>query len=273
MSGPASLLTRNRRPAKPDAGSVPCTSSSSISRMNHRPAHPRHAVHRVALYFAPAIGSPWWAAGCRWLGRDAASGAILPLQPIEGIAPDLHERLIAEPRRYGWHATLKAPFALRAGKTLDNLRLVIGSICAQHHCFELPPLRVGRLGRFLALRPSEPSPAVEALAAACVQALHPYAQAPSPAQLASRRQPCLSPRQAELLETWGYPYVLDQYRFHLTLSSPLDDLPHATADALTRVAERHFEPLPACRVEHLSVFIEPGHGTDFMLADQVPLAP
>src|SRR5438445_432365 len=33
----------------------------------------------------------------------------------------------------------------------------------------------------------------------------------------------LSARQAELLARWGYPYVHDEFRFHMTLTGPIAD--------------------------------------------------
>ena len=72
----------------------------------------RGAAHRYAAYFAPAIGSAWWEAGSHWLGRCAARGQPLPQPAIDGMPPARQQALTAAPRRYGWHATLKAPFAL-----------------------------------------------------------------------------------------------------------------------------------------------------------------
>ncbi|HVE52299.1 MAG TPA: hypothetical protein VNB23_02820, partial [Ramlibacter sp.] len=61
---------------------------------------------RYAIYYAPAVGSPWWKFGAGWLGRDEQRDAPLPQPPLHGLQPDEFARVTAEPRRYGFHATL-----------------------------------------------------------------------------------------------------------------------------------------------------------------------
>ena len=46
------------------------------------------------------------------------------------------------------------------------------------------------------------------------------------------------PRQDELLLRWGYPYVLEEWRFHLTLTGRLPD--EAERTAITNVLRRRF---------------------------------
>ena len=108
-------------------------------------------AHRFAVYFAPATDSAWWTAGSRWLGRCAATNEALAQPTIDGIAPEQQRQLTADPRRYGWHATLKAPFSLDEGVGLDGLRSALQTLAATFSPFDLPPLRVRRLGGFLAL--------------------------------------------------------------------------------------------------------------------------
>lgn len=76
-------------------------------------------MERYALYFAAAPDSPWWQAGCSWLGRDAAAMQTLQQPAIPAVAPELQQALTRNARRYGFHATLKAPFHLAPGRTLD----------------------------------------------------------------------------------------------------------------------------------------------------------
>ena len=77
---------------------------------------------RYAIYFAPAHGSPWWEFGARWLGRDERNDTALTQHPLAQIAPDDLLELTAQPRRYGFHATLKAPFGL-SGKHLSLIHI------------------------------------------------------------------------------------------------------------------------------------------------------
>jgi hypothetical protein len=94
---------------------------------------------------------------------------------------------------------------------------------------------VRRLGGFIAIVPSEPSAALADLAAATVSALDAFRAPPSEAELARRRKARLSDRQEALLLRWGYPYVMEEFRFHLTLTGRLaDDAADRARDALAR---------------------------------------
>jgi len=227
--------------------------------------------HRVAVYFAPAPESPWWQAGSRWLGRCAATAAALPQTAIEGIEAELFARLTAAPRRYGWHATLKAPFRLapRHGD-LACVRTVLQGICSRQRAFELP-LHLACMGDFLALRPLQTPPELERLEADCVQSLQPLAAQLGASELARRRHAGLSVEQEALLQAWGYPWVLQEFRFHFSLTGPLDGLAPVQREALLAGAARQFHGLPPCRVDRLSLFVEPVAGADFELLQQVRL--
>lgn len=229
------------------------------------------APYRCAIYFAPAVDSPWWAAGSQWLGRCAHAGTALAQPAIDGVDPTLLHGLTADPRRYGWHATLKAPFQLAPGCGLDALRAALRDLCAGFSRFTLPPLEVRRMDRFIALRPAHASAPLDALAAACVTRLQALAAPLPPAELARRRRAPLTPEQDALLVRWGYPWVLDHFRFHLSLTGDIADQPPATQAALLQAAQARFEPLPACEFGHLSLFVEPSPGADFVLDAQMEL--
>lgn len=236
-------------------------------------AHEQATPYRVAVYYAPPSGSAWWDAGSRWLGRCARSEETLAQPAIEGIAPDLLARLTMEPRRYGWHGTLKAPFRLAPGQDLDHLRAELRRLCQGRAPFTLGPLQVKHLGNFLALCPAQDPPALALLAADCVQQLQPLAQPLSEEELARRRLAGLSPEQDALLQAWGYPYVLQQFRFHLSLTGPLDALPEDSVARLQQAATAHFAALPPCPVEGLSLYVESVPGAPFRLLEQIGFAP
>ena len=143
--------------------------------------------YRCAVYFVPEVHSDWWQAGSQWLGRCAASGASFAQPEIPGLDPAQWQALTADPRRYGWHATLKAPFTLASGQSLAALRSAMQELASQWPAFDLPSLQVSDQGGFLALRPVSGLAALNATAAACVQELHPLAQPLSDAELARRR--------------------------------------------------------------------------------------
>lgn len=177
---------------------------------------------RHAIYFAPAPG-PLARFGAEWLGRDAATDAAAG--PPAGLPPLLSARraaITAEPRRYGFHATLKAPFRLARGATVADLDAATAALAAERTAFALP-LRVAALGRFVALVPDGDAAEADALAAACVTGLDGFRAPPSETELARRRAAGLDAAGEAHLLRWGYPYVLDRFRLHLTLTGPLDD--------------------------------------------------
>jgi len=176
---------------------------------------------RHAIYYAPAANSRWWQFGSRWLGRDAVSGEPLPQFEVPGMPAEVLREVTAEPRRYGFHATLKPPFALPEGANSQDLYQVVKALAKQQRPFSLGIPRLRTLGSFLALAP-DPEPAeLAVLAAECVGQLDIFRATPAAGELARRRAAGLSPRQDELLSRWGYPYVMEEWRFHMTLTGKL----------------------------------------------------
>ncbi len=232
------------------------------------------AHHRYAVYFAPSPGSLGWLAGSHWLGRCAA--LLQPLQQlaIEGVAADDLHRLTVAPRRYGWHATLKAPFALAPGTDWITLHQAVQAVAHSLQPFVLPPLQVERIDDFLALVPPKSHPTnaqIHEAAAACVTALQPLAAPPSAADLARRRAAGLTPRQDALLQRWGYPFVLEEFRFHLSITGNLAQVDAQTQALVLDAAQEFFSDLPTLKFNSLALFAEPTPGADFVLLDHLEM--
>jgi putative phosphonate metabolism protein len=190
---------------------------------------------RYALYYAPAPDTLFHALGSAWLGRDAWKDDAIGQPAIENIAG-----LTTEPRRYGFHATLKAPFTLAANKSRKELSVFAEEFSQRHAPVLLPRLRLAELAGFLALIPDAGTDRLQELAACCVMDFDGFRGPLHQDEIARRQRAGLSPRQCRLLLNWGYPYVLDQFRFHMTLSNKL-----ASGDLaqLAREAETHFNAL------------------------------
>lgn len=223
-------------------------------------------ISRYAVYYAPPQGSALAAFGASWLGWDADAGEARRHPNVDGVAI---AALTATPRKYGFHGTLKPPFRLAEGVDRDTVEQAVSALAAQRAPFDGPALDLRRIGAFLALVPSEPCAALADLAAACVQELDVLRRPAEEAELARRRKAGLSPRQEDLLVRWGYPYILDEFRFHLTLTGPLANTDAERAHDVLRPLTQafHGEPIP---VREVCLFGERADGF-FQILQRFPL--
>ena len=216
---------------------------------------------RYAVYFAPAAEHPLWQAGSHWLGRDARAG-----EPVMPAVSD--ERQL--PWRYGFHATLKAPMALAPGVGVADWLEGVAALAARQRAFRMPQLQPTLLQGFLALCPIRSVPAwhpLRLLADACVKDLDGWRAPLSAAERARQLRPGFTTRQRQSLDRWGYAHVLDDWRFHMTLSGPLDDnrKERLKADAERWFADALGEPI-VC--DALCVFQQAGRDQPFFLTDR-----
>lgn len=183
----------------------------------------RATAPRYAIYYAPHGDGPLWAFGSAWLGRDAATNSSVERPCLPGDYPPARlPEITREPWLYGFHATLKSPFALASGITEVRLIQTLRAFTASRRPFQLPPLQLDELSGFLALTLANTPPALHALADDCVRVFDPFRLPPDAAEIARRRHCGLTARQEELLLRWGYPFVMDEWQFHLTLTSRLE---------------------------------------------------
>jgi putative phosphonate metabolism protein len=227
---------------------------------------------RYALYFSPAADHPLTKTASRWLGRDAFTGDAFPTPDVAGFATEELHALTADPRRYAFHATLKAPFELAEGRSETELVEAFDDFVAAVPAFEIPNVVIGQLGRFFALVPDAVYPDLQAFAARVVEEFEPFRAPLSETDIARRRPETLSPAHRDNLMRWGYPHVMDEFRFHMTLSGqvPPEQAP-AMRDALeSRFAAFIDRPLS---IDGLAIFAEPERGAPFTALRWRPLAP
>jgi hypothetical protein len=229
---------------------------------------------RYALYLTPPQGSDLWRFGSDVIGRDALTGSN-----IEAFAPEGHDvvswrALTTEPRRYGFHATIKAPFRLRADLGVVDLIDVVAHFARSGRPFDMGELQIDRIatddGRaFVALKPKGEAVELHAFEAKAVRALDVLRAPQSQTELRRREVARLTPRQRYYLEVWGYPYVIDEFRPHFTLTNAIADAKPA-ASALNwefqmRVGSK------ALRVDSLTLFGEREKDGVFEILREFPL--
>ncbi|GAB7526402.1 DUF1045 domain-containing protein [Paraburkholderia sp. 2C] len=227
------------------------------------------AASRYAIYYAPPRGSAWWDAGSGWLGRDAENGeAHAPRADFPSLSQSL-AGLTNDPRRYGWHGTLVAPFRLADGVQPRDVVDAAQRWTRTQTRFALP-VEAATLGRFVALRPAgEAADArMRELASDALRAFAALRAAPSAADLERRLAAPLTERQRALLVEWGYPYVFDEFRFHMTLSNALENArDRAAIVQWWHARAQQLGPLP---VDGIALFVEPAPGEPFVLWQRIP---
>ncbi len=232
---------------------------------------------RYALFFAPYPTSPLWLQGCRWLGRDAVSGVLLAQPSFRGLDPETINELTRTPARYGFHATMMAPFRLQEGMKEQELLDAISEFTASQRQLTIPPLMVSQLDHFFCLRPVRHSAALQGLAALCTRAFDRFRAPLNPSELARRKAAQLSGQEKKNLELWGFPYVFEQFRFHFTLTTRMAD--GKGKDRVHTALLDFFEPLldEPLLIDALCLFVEPAPGQPlrclhrFALASPSPL--
>ena len=217
---------------------------------------------RYAIYYTPPEDDPLTRIAANWLGRNAFSGEAFPPRPVGSLPAAEIAYQTAAARRYGFHATLKAPFQLAEGEDERELTAALDAFCAQMTPFTGPRLVIRRLDGFLALVPEERSVRLDDLARDVVVAFERFRAPLTEAELARRNPDALSPVQLKNLHQWGYPYVFEEFRFHMTLTGRVSD---ADAPRITRAVEEHFGPVleEPLEVGSLALFVEPEPGAPF----------
>jgi putative phosphonate metabolism protein len=224
---------------------------------------------RYAIYAVPPLGGALKRLADAWVGRDPDLREPVPHPIVGEIPPDRLQAITAAPRQYAFHGTLKAPFGLAQGAEAGALRDDLESFAATREPFAVR-LKVASLDGFLALVPAEPSPELDDLAAACVREFDRFRAPLSEEDRARRRPERLSERQRDYLERWGYPYVLEEFSFHMTLTDRLDEPERGQVRA---VLERFLAPVLAepMRVADVALFAQTHRVAPFNVVARFPL--
>lgn len=219
-------------------------------------------MKRYAVYFAPRPGD-FATRAAEWLGWDVATGKSVVQPELPGL-PGPAADLTKDPRKYGFHGTIRAPFRLAPGISPADLETAVSELSETLPRVECAGLRLEKIHGFLALTPIGCEAALLELGARVVETTNPLRATLTPEEIAKRRPERLTARQRQLLETWGYPGVMEEFRFHLTLTSRLpDDL----AATVFSVLDSHFAPvLPKpFLIEDLCLFGEDDEGRFHLL--------
>lgn len=225
---------------------------------------------RYAIYYAPALGSGLDRFGAALLGYDAFTAEDQPFP--EGIlqtTPDWRE-LTSDPRKYGFHATLKAPMSLASGRTEAELFSACAAFAARPRAIPVIRPVVDEISGFIAVIPAEPSAALIQFAADCVTEFDSFRAPLTEADRARRNPTQLTPRQREHLDGWGYPYVMNDFRFHMTLTGRVGA---ERRDGLVAMLRDRFAALnlSSLAIDRIALFRQDDANSRFRIVQQYEL--
>lgn len=225
---------------------------------------------RYAIYFTPPADHPLVVAAEAWLGRSVFGRDAEP-RDIGGIKAQERAPLVASPARYGFHGTLKAPFRLREGEDESSLVAALDAYCAKRSPLPALPLAVASLDGFLALTPAAPADALVDLAGEVVRHFDRFRAPLGEADLARRKPERLTPPLRANLEAWGYPYIFDAFRFHMTLTERLgaEDAARVLPVLVAHFGDMLAEPVA---MDRLALYVETAAGVPFTCLHEATLA-
>lgn len=225
---------------------------------------------RYAIYFTPPADDPLVAAAEAWLGRSVFGRDVAPVT-VGGVKAEERAPLVASPARYGFHGTLKAPFRLREGEDEASLVAALDAYCAERAPLPALPLAVTSLDGFLALTPAASADALFDMAGEVVRHFDRFRAPLSDADLARRKPERLAPSLRANLEAWGYPYIFDAFRFHMTLTERLsaNDAARVLPVLVAHFGDMLAEPVA---MDRLALYVETAPGAPFTCLHEATLA-
>ncbi len=177
---------------------------------------------RYAIYYVPSENSELDLFGKCWLGWDPYKGEETTKSDLSKL-PSFKKfsSLVLTPKQYGFHGTIKAPFKLKNEYTYNDLENKVREISKQIHSFYFDQLIIEKLGNFIGLIPTN-NLKVNAVSNKFVEELDYLRDELSESEIKKRKPHKLTSNQKQMLFKWGYPYVFDEFKFHLTLTSKLN---------------------------------------------------
>lgn len=224
---------------------------------------------RYAVYFSPEQGSDLDLFGKCWVGRCVETGQPIAQPSLRALSrADLHA-MTTSPRHYGFHGTIVPPFPLAHPYGSEQLVEHAINFAKARRPFELEPLNVREIGNFIALVPAGQE-RIAKLAEDCLYSFADFREQPTLAEMERRRSKGLTPAQERLLARWGYPFVLEEYRFHLTLTDSIRDK-RGRRKVLKHLSD-YTTPLlrQPCAVSELCLFHQKDISSPFMLIHRLP---
>jgi putative phosphonate metabolism protein len=225
---------------------------------------------RYAIYFVPSVASVLYRFGAQLIGYDAYTGQPIPFADSIEAEIEGWQQLTADPRKYGFHATLKAPISLAPGRTENELTAAMREFALTPRSIPLIAPTVRSISSFIAIVPDGPCPELRKLAEDCVTAFDHFRAPLTDADRERRNVSALTERQIHYLDRWGYPYVFEEFRFHMTLAG---SLPAERRESVARVLQKRFDTLEpkSVPIDRLALLRQDDAASRFAIIQHWPL--
>lgn len=225
---------------------------------------------RYAIYFVPSADSELYRFGADLIGYDAYSGQPLPF--ADGIEEEIEgwQQFTADPRKYGFHATLKAPISLVSGRSENELVAAMQEFARTPRVIPVIAPIVRNISSFIAIVPDGRCPELQQFAEDCVTAFDDFRAPLTAADRERRNVSALTDQQVMHLDRWGYPYVFEEFRFHMTLAG---SLPAERRMAVTDILRKRFDALDvrSISIDRLALFRQNDANSGFTIISHWPL--
>lgn len=229
------------------------------------PQYPRYAI-----YFVPSVASALYRFGAELVGYDAYTGQPIPF--VGGIEAEIEgwKQLTADPRKYGFHATLKAPISLAPNRTENELTAAMHEFASTPRRIPVIAPTVRSISNFIAIVPDSLCPELQKFAEDCVIVFDSFRAPLTGADRERRNVSALTDRQVTYLDRWGYPYVLEEFRFHMTLAG---SLPAERRETVAGILQKRFDTLElkSVPIDRLALMRQNDAASGFTIIQHWPL--
>ncbi len=181
---------------------------------------------RYAIYYAPPKESNLEEFGRYWFGWDPLNAKLINnkqrinylngfgIKNLKNIDKNV---LIA--KKYGFHGTLIPPFRLNKNYSTNLLFKKTEDIAKKFKKFKFYKFKLKKINNFYAFVQNKKNNNINKLSNRLVRELFKF-RSPLTKKEIDRRNPSkLSKLQLNILYKWGYPYLMSEFSFHMTLAS------------------------------------------------------
>ena len=181
---------------------------------------------RYAIYYAPPKESSLEEFGRYWFGWDPLNAKLINnkhrINYLNrfGIKNLINiDKNVLIPKKYGFHGTLIPPFKLNKNYSTNTLFKKTEEIAKKFKKFKFYKFKLKKMNNFYAFVQNKKNNNINKLSNRLVRELFKFRSPLSKKEIDRRNPSKLSKLQLNILYKWGYPYIMSEFNFHMTLAS------------------------------------------------------